>query len=329
MKMRAVVAQTPGDVDVLQLLEVDMPEPADGEVRICVRARGLNRAESYNRQGKHGSFSGKWALGIEAVGEIDVDPTGVWPTGQKVATAMGGMMFDRHGSYADYICVKRENVVPISSELDFETLATLPEAYLTAWGALDKRMELSAGESLLIRGATTGIGLASLTYAKFKGATVVATTRNPDRAQRLKELGADFVVIDDGAIAETVRDHIPGGVDKAIELVGAVTVLDTLKSIRTWGEAAFVGFVGGPPVLEKFHLMNDLPNTVRLSFFGSGIFGKEELPLSGTPLDEIANAISRNDIPHIKAATFPLTDIREAHKLMESNEVFGKIVVTQ
>ncbi|WP_415400847.1 zinc-binding dehydrogenase [Tateyamaria sp. SN3-11] len=329
MKMRAVIAETPGDVNVLKLMEVDIPDPSDGEVRIRVRARGLNRAESYNRQGKHGPFSGKWALGIEAVGEIDIDPNGVWPKGQKVATAMGGMMFDRHGSYADYICVKRENVVPISSALDFETLATLPEAYLTAWGALDKRMCLSEGDILLIRGTTTGIGLAALTYAKHKGATVVATTRNPDREQRLRELGADFVVIDGGTISETVREHVPGGVDKAIELVGAVTVLDTLNSIRTWGEAAFVGFVGGPPVLENFHLMNDLPNTVRLSFFGSGILGKSGLPLSDAPLDEIANSISDRDMMHIKAASFRLAEIREAHRLMESNEAFGKIVVTE
>lgn len=133
--MRAVIARTPGGIEVLEACEVEEPTTLEHEIKIQVKVFGLNKAESYNRQGKHGGFSGKWALGIEAAGIVVEDPSNIYKPGQKVITAMGGMMFDRHGSYAEYICVKNTNVLAVDSAISFEALAALPEAYLTAWGA--------------------------------------------------------------------------------------------------------------------------------------------------------------------------------------------------
>lgn len=325
--MKAAIATQPGDVDVLQIQDVERPQPTEDEIRIQVRAFGLNKAEAYNRQGKHGGFSGKWALGIEAAGVVDHDPSGGLPSGQKVITAMGGMMFDRHGSYAEYICVKRSNVIAIDSAIEFVALATLPEAYLTAWGALDHDGSLQSGQTVLVRGGTTAVGMAAITYAKAKGARVITTTRQESRVQKLRGLGADEVLIEDGNIHERVQGLTKGGADKAIELIGGATVLDTMHSMRKWGDVAFVGFVGAPPVLEKLHLMNDLPNTVRLSFFGSGLLGKEDLPLSDAPMEWIADQVASGQMPSILSRTFDFDDIRDAQKLLESNEAFGKIVV--
>lgn len=184
--------------------EIAEPQVKPGEVKIRVKAFGLNKAESYYRSGNYGKFVPDQALGIEAVGEIVEDSTGSFRVGQKVM-AMGGMMFARHGGYSEYITVNATNVIAIDSDLDYEHLAALPESYLTVWGALDKNLQIKSGQTLLVRGATASVGLAAVTYAKFRGLNVIATTRNSDGVSKLKLSGADHVVIDNGEIYEQVR----------------------------------------------------------------------------------------------------------------------------
>ena len=326
--MKAIIAIEKGGPETLKFHEIDEPEPMEGEVKVKVRAFGLNKAEMYNLRGDHGPFTGKFALGIEAAGEVIHDPLGEFTQGQKIITAMGGMMFARHGSYAPITCVKQTNLQAIDSALNFEMLATLPQAYLTAWGAIDHALKVKAGETLLIRGATSSIGLASVVYAKLQGANVIATTRKEENRARLIEMGADLVVIDTGEIAQTINDSKFGSPDKAIELVGANTIKDTMASLRRWGEAVFVGFLGGTPIVEKFHFMNDLPNTIKLSFFGSGILGTDELALKNSPIPEIAMLLEQGKLPNIHSKTFSAQDIQLAHTLLADNRALGKIVVT-
>lgn len=326
--MKAVIAKQAGGPEVLQLVDIDQPVTKIGEVKIRVKAFGLNKAESYYRSGDYGQFVPDQALGIEAVGEIVEDGSGTFNLGQKVATAMGGMMFSRHGGYAEYITVEVSNVVKIDSAISYENLAALPESYLTAWGALDKNLKVAAGESLLVRGATSSVGQSAVIYAKFRGLTVIATTRNPNSVKTLKDLGADHVLIDNGDIHEQVKAIIPEGVHNALEVVGAATVKDTLKIIRPWGQVVVVGLLGGAPIIESFNLMGDLPNTVKLSFFGSALFGTEALPLTDSPLNEIAEQVVKGNIPNTIAKVFTLADIQEAHRLLDSGTANGKIVVT-
>ena len=326
--MKAVIARQPGGPEVLQLVDIDQPQTQKGEVKIHVKAFGLNKAESYYRSGNYGKFVPGQALGIEAVGVIVEDPGGNYNVGQKVATAMGGMMFARHGGYAEYITVNANNVVAFDSELSYAELAALPEAYLTVWGALDRNLQIAEGETLLVRGATSSIGLAAVTYAKIRGLTVIATTRNANSEAKLKSMGADHVVIDDGAIHEKVKAIAPAGVDNAIEIVGAATVKDTLKCIRAWGQVVVVGLLSGPPVLDSFNLMGDLPGTVKLSFFSSGILGTEKLPLDDSPLNWIAHKVANGSIPSTLGKTFRVEDIQEAHRLLDRGTANGKIVVS-
>ena len=325
--MKAVIAKHPGGPEVLQLVDIDPPQPQSDEVKIRVKAFGLNKAESYYRSGNYGKFVPGQALGIEAVGEIAEDPSGIFNIGQKVATAMGGMMFARHGGYAEYITVKASNVVAIDSDLSYEKLAALPEAYLTVWGALDKNLQIADGQTLLVRGATSSIGLTAITYAKLRGLTVIATTRNANSISKLKSIGADHVVIDDGAIHETVKAIVPMGVENVIEIVGAATVKDSLKCVRPWGQVVVVGLLSGPPVLESFNLMGDLPGTVKLSFFSSGLLGTNALPLSESPLNSIAVHVASGRIPGTIGKTFKVEDIQDAHRLLDCGTANGKIVV--
>ncbi len=326
--MKAVIAKKAGGPEVLQLVDIDQSATQEGEVKIRVKAFGLNKAESYYRSGNYGNFVPDQALGIEAVGEIIEDASGIFNVGQKVATVMGGMMFTRHGGYAEYITVNSNNVVAIDSDLSYEKLAALPEAYLTVWGALDKNIQIAAGETLLVRGATSSIGLTAVTYAKLRGLTVIATTRNPGSIDKLKSMGADHVVIDDGSIHEQIKAIVPEGVNNALEIVGAATLKDTLKSIQPWGHVVVVGLLSGPPVLESFNLMGDLPGTVKLSFFSSGILGTEALPLKECPLNSIAEQVASGSIPGTIAKTFNIEEIQEAHRLLDSGGANGKIVVS-
>lgn len=327
--MRAIVASKPGGPEVLEIVETAEPEVRDGEVKIRVHAFGLNKAESYYRAGQYGIFSPELALGYEAVGEIVEDPSGRMARGQRVATAMGGLMTQRHGGYAEVITVNASNAIPIESGLDWPELAALPEAYLTVWGALEKSARIARGQWLLVRGATSSVGLAAVAYAKMRGLTVIATSRRAEGAERLKAFGADHVVVDAGQIGDSVLSLRPGGVDHAIEVVGAATLLDTARCVRPWGEVVVVGLLGGPPILNNFNLMMDIPNTVKLSFFNSQMLGSDALPLREAPLDAIANGIAGGAVPSSLARVFPVEDIREAHRLLDGGTAGGKIVVSR
>lgn len=326
--MRAYVIERTGGPEVLALQDVASVPPGADEVRIRVRAFGLNRAEVYRRLGRMGPIQGPVVPGIEAVGEIVEDPSGTFHVGQRVATAMGGMQFSRRGSYAEEVTVLRSNVVDVgASTLSWEALAALPESYLTVWGAIGRVLDEAAGQTLLVRGATSSVGLAAVAYARARGHQVVATTRSADGARRLHEVGAAQVVLDTGAIAPALREAAPQGIDLALEVVGAATVRDSMKALRPFGTAVVIGLLGGPPVLERLDLMTDLPNATRLAFFGSGLLGTPALPLDGQPLPWIADGIATGRVPSLVAQVFDFDDLPRAHALMEHGRALGKLVV--
>ncbi|MGJ7524963.1 zinc-binding dehydrogenase [Variovorax sp. GB1P17] len=326
--MKAYVIEQAGGPEVLQLRDIPSPQPTANEVQIRVRAFGLNRAETYLRAGKMGAITAPRVPGIEAVGEVVLDPAGVFRTGQRVATAMGGMQFSRNGSYAEQVTVLRDNVIALDDiPLSWEELAALPEAYLTIWGALDKTLAIQPGQTLLVRGATSSVGMAAVTYAKARGLKVIATTRAEANVARLRELGSDEVIVDQGEIASSVRQIVPAGVDLALEVVGASTLRDTIKALKPFGAVSVVGLLGGPPVLEQFHLMQDLPDAKRLNFFPSGLLGTAALPLSNAPLRWVAEQVVAGRIPSLRSRTFDFDDVRHAHSLIESDRALGKLVV--
>jgi NADPH:quinone reductase-like Zn-dependent oxidoreductase len=326
--MKAYIIERVGGPEVLTLTDIQSPEPKQDEVRIRVRAFGLNRAEAYRRAGKMGPIVGAVVPGIEAVGEVISDSSGTFRAGQRVATAMGGMQFTRAGSYAEEVVVLRSNVLDLEGiTLSWEELAALPESYLTIWGAVGRSLALARGQTLLVRGATAALGLAAITYAKSLGALVVATSRSEPNLARLRDVGADFAIVDGGQIAEDVRRVVPEGVDAAVEVVGASTVRDTVKALKPFGAVAVVGLLGGPPILENLHLMQDLPNATRLNFFPSGMLGTPALPISEAPLRAIAEGIAVGRIPSLRVRTFGFDEVRQAHTFMESDRALGKLVV--
>src|SRR4051812_37869959 len=222
--MRAVVLDGPGPVENLQIRDLPIPQPGPGRVRIKVMAFGLNRSELHTRLGYAQDVTFPRVLGIEAVGVVDAAPDGDLSPGQQVATLMGGMgrVFD--GGYAEYTVVPRGQVIPFYTDLPWHVVGAVPETLQTAYGSLTTGLDLAAGQTLLVRGGTSSVGLAAITVAKDIGATVLATTRQPDRVQPLRDHGADHVLRDDGQVADAVRELVPDGVHAALELVGTPTL---------------------------------------------------------------------------------------------------------
>src|SRR5690348_4466590 len=228
-RMRAIVITEHGGPEVLEIQEVADPVPGDGEVLIRVRAFGVNHAETHMRKGEWPEATP--ISGIEAVGTVVTDPAGVLAEGTRVLAIMGGLGRTRNGSYAEYTVAPATNVAKVETSLDWTDLAAIPESYATAWLALHGNLELEAGESLLVRGATSALGQAAVNIGSDLGARVIATTRRESRAPLLRSLGADGVVIETGAVAGEVRELVPGGVDRVLDLVGNSVLRDSLQAV--------------------------------------------------------------------------------------------------
>jgi NADPH:quinone reductase-like Zn-dependent oxidoreductase len=266
--------------------------------------------------------------GIEAVGTVEHDPSGTLARGTKVLTIMGGLGRVRNGSYAEYTLAPASNVVAIDTALDWTDLAAIPESYATAWFALRGNLELDAGQSLLVRGATSALGQAAINIAHDVGARVIATTRRADRAGLLQSLGADDVLIDNGEIAEQVRKLVPGGVDRLLDLVGNSALRDSLRAVANRGRVCQAGFLGGLGPLEHFQPVFEMPSGVQFSFFGSFEIGSDAYPISTIPFQEIVEKAQAGVYRAKPARVFRFEEIPEAHKVMEASDAAGKLVVS-
>ncbi len=322
MTMKAAVIREPGVPEVLVIEERPVPQPASGWILIRVKAFGLNRSELFTRQGHSPGVKFPRVLGIEAVGTVEKAPGGEFEPGQSVATAMGGMGREFDGSYAEYTCVPVGQVQAIDTTLDWQTFGALPEMIQTAWGSLNTSLQLEPGQSLLIRGGTTSVGLAAAVLAKRQGATVAATTRKADREDMLKQNGADHVFIDSGEIAGDVRRVFPHGVDRVLELVGTTTLLDSLQCAARFGSVCMTGMVGDAWELARFSPMGAIPTSVNLTTYAGGADDFVD-----TPLQEFVRTVEQGETTVKLGPVFRLADIVEAHRCMEENRAQGKIVV--
>ncbi|WP_367820506.1 MULTISPECIES: zinc-binding dehydrogenase [unclassified Microbacterium] len=322
--MRAIRLTGPVEIDGLTVTDVPIPEVRPGWVRIQVKAFGVNESEVTSRQGESDSdFTFPRILGIEAVGIVDAVGDGVdLALGQKVATMMGGLGRTIDGSYAEYTLVDAANVIPFDTDLEWDVIGGLPEMLQTAHGSLTTGLSLQAGQSVLIHGATSTVGLTAVAIAHQLGATVLATTRNPRRADLLTEVGADHVLVDDDTLADAIRAIAPDGIDAALEFVGATTLPAVLSVIHPGGTVCFVGALSGNWTIPDFDPFT-IPTGVRLTSYAG-----EATDLPAAALDTYLKAIEAGTLHTVIAGVHEgLEKVSDAHRNLESRHQPGKYVI--
>jgi NADPH:quinone reductase len=321
--MRAAVLEGPGPPSALQVRTVPIPVPAPGWALIAVRAFGLNRSELHSRLGLAEGMTWPRILGIEATGVVESCPGGEFGAGQQVAALMGGMGRAYDGGYAEYTCVPVTQVVPFVSTLDWATLGAIPEMLQTANGSLRVGLDAKAGQSILVRGGTSSVGMATAVLAKQIGMTVFSTTRSSAKADALQKVGVDHVVIDTGNIAAQVREITPAGVDTALELIGTPTLPDTLRATRVHGVVCFTGMLSNEWTVKDFYPIEYLPRGVRLTAYGG-----EAQDLPSSVLQGFIDLVQAGRVSVPIGHVYRLDQIAEAHAAMETGTMTGKLVVT-
>jgi NADPH:quinone reductase-like Zn-dependent oxidoreductase len=320
--MRAVVLDGPGPPEALRIRQLPIPEPRPGWVLIQVKAFGINRSELHTRLGLSQGVTFPRVLGIEAAGVVVAAPGGEFAEGQQVAAMMGGMGRTFDGGYAEYTNVPATQVLPFHTDLDWATIGAVPEMLQTAHGSLTVGLDAQPGETLLIRGGTSSIGMASAILAKDRGLTVLSTTRRPDRAAALEAIGVDHVLVDDGEVAGPVRAIVPDGVHAALELVGTDTLPDTLRATAVHGVVCFTGMLSNQWTVADFYPIDYLPTGVRLTAYGG-----DATVLTPDVLQGYLDAVAAGGLTVPIHRTYALDEIAQAHADMEHGRATGKLVV--
>ncbi|MCR6482354.1 zinc-binding dehydrogenase [Amycolatopsis sp. OK19-0408] len=305
--MRAAVCVRAGGPEVLEIRELPVPAVRDGWSLVRVRGAGLNRSELRTRQGHSPSVRFPRVLGIECVGTVEA--SGDVPEGTTVAAVMGEMGRAFDGGYAEYALLPSPLLMPITTTLAWETLAALPETYLTAQGALDT-LGITPGGRLLIRGGTSSVGLAAASIAAGHGLDVTATTRNPAKHGALTAAGVHHVVPD-------------GTPDYVLDLVGADTVVDSLRQVRPGGTVCVAGSLSGW-LIPGFEPIANIPSGTKLTAFHSDTLkGSAGNAVLQRVVREVEAGVYRPNVDRV----FRLEDIAEAHQYMEDDRAAGKLVV--
>ncbi|NMP21774.1 zinc-binding dehydrogenase [Sulfobacillus harzensis] len=336
--MKAIRIHEPGDIRVLRYEEVDIPEPGVGEVRVRLRAAGVNHRDIWVRQGNFGPMAEPVIPGSDGAGEVDAIGAGVrrWSVGQKVVinpglacgTCSACLSGDHpacqsfsiyNGTYAEYAVVPEENVVSMPGGLTFAEAASIGVPYVTAEDFLMRSRALP-GQTLLLWGATGGLGVATLQLAKLRGMRVIAVTRNAARSEKLRQYGADEVAVIGGekTVVETVSALTGGqGADIVVDSVGQASFPQSLDAVRRGGVIVTVGSTTGGQVSFELGQLFRSRITLLGAFMGSGSILPRILPL-----------FSRGVLVPVIDSTYPLEQADQAHEQMENHGVFGKIILT-
>ena len=308
-----------GPARALHPVRSPIPARQTGEILIRVRAAGVNRPDLLQRAGNYPPPPGAPdTLGLEVAGEVAL-AAGRWREGDKVCALLGG------GGYAEYATADARHALPIPARLDFTAAAALPETVFTVFANVFEHGALKSGETLLVHGATSGIGVAAIQMAKAAGARVIATARSAEKAAQARRLGADIAIDttheDFGAAAKAA-----GGIDVALDMVGAPYFAATLDALNPGGRIVYIAALGG----------GTLEVPVRQVMMKRAVLtGSTLRPRSADEKARLAAEVERVVWPWIAAGkvraiidrTFALADAASAHAYLESGRHFGKIVL--
>jgi len=308
-----------GPAEALHPVHAPIPRPAEGEILIRVRAAGVNRPDLLQRMGFYPPPPGApETLGLEAAGEVVVG-AGRWKAGDRVCALLGG------GGYAQYAVVDARHALPIPAGLDFTQAAGLPETVFTVFANVFEHGALKAGETFMVHGATSGIGVTAIQMARAAGARVIATGRGADKAAQALALGADIAVDTTREDFEAVA-RAAGGVDVVLDMVGASYFARNLEALNTGGRIVYIASLGGG--------MLEVP-VLKVMQKRAVITGSTLRPRSADEKARLAAEIERIVWPWVASGAvkavvdraFPLAEAAKAHAFLEGGSHVGKVVL--
>ena len=313
-----------GPAEALKPVQIPRPEPKEGQILIRVAAAGINRPDILQRLGAYPPPPGAPdTLGLEVAGEVvtgsERGGSGRWKAGDRVCALLGG------GGYAEYAVCDARHALPIPKGLDFVQAAGLPETVFTVFANVFEHGRLMPGETLMVHGATSGIGTTAIQMAKAYGAKVIATARGPDKAATARKLGAD-VAIDVKAQDFAAVAKAEGGCDVVLDMVGGDYFAKDLDALKMDGRIVFIASLGGGDVTLSIG---------RLMQKRAVVTGSTLRPRPADEKARLAAAVEALVWPWIEAgkvlpqvdATFPLAEAAKAHAHLEGGAHIGKIVL--
>lgn len=314
--MKAVKIYQAGGPEQLIYQDVPTPDIKEGWSLVKIKGFGINHSEIFTREGKSPSVQFPRILGIECVGEVVQSSTPALAVGQKVVSIMGEMGRAFDGSYAEYVLLPNEQIYPVHTDLDWTTLAAIPETYYTAFGSL-QQLRIAPQDRVLVRGAGSGVGIAfaRLLKTQFPHVVLHGSTRNPAKATRLQAVGFDGVITEADGKLQTDQRY-----DKILELVGPATLRDSFSHINEHGIVCNTGQLGNIWYVNDFDPIMELKNNSYLTAFYSG-------NVSQAKLDAMFDYIRQFNVKILIERMFTLEQVPEAHRFLQSADGFGKVVV--
>ncbi len=325
--MRAVIYEGAGGPEVITIGEVPKPEVRPEHIRVRVHAAGLNRADLIQRRGQYPAPHG-WPAnipGLEYAGEVEAVRPGVtrWKIGDRVMGLVGG------GAQAEFVVVHQDEVLSIPAELSYAEAAAIPEAFLTAYDALVTRGRLQARERVLIHAVGSGVGTAAAQIANQLGATVLGTSRSSEKLARALVYGLEIGI---DTSRTPFRDAIGEPVNVVLDVLGGPSFADNLAVLAPRGRLIMLGFLAGSvteadlgPILRK--RLEVIGTVMRTRGLDERIplvreFAERMLPLFHARTEQGVR------LRPVLERTYPMAQLADAHRVMEGNATFGKIVIT-
>ena len=329
--MKAIVMKGPGGPEVLEYRDVPLPEPRGDQVRVRVRACGVNRADLMQRLGRYPAPAGVPAdiPGLEFAGVVDAIGSGATPAdgcrlGDRVMGILGG------GGYAEYVLTHPRTLIPIPCNMDDVEAAAIPEAFLTAFDALEEQARLRSGERVLIHAVGSGVGTAAVQLASAMGCWSLGSSRSAAKLVAAAGLGLNVAINtkeSQGNFADLVRSRTGGeGVDAIIDFLGGSALEENLNALAPRGRLVLVGLLAGTTgTLDLSAMLRK-----RLTLQGTVLRSRpveEKIALSRKFAVRIVPWLKREVVRPVVDQVLPLREAAQAHERMAANQGFGKIVL--
>jgi len=323
--VKAAIITRPGGPEVLEIQDVETPEPAGDLVRVRVRASGINRADLLQRAGGYPAPAGSPSNipGMEFAGEVDVvgPLVRLWKPGQRVMGLAGG------GAQAEYILAHEGLLVEIPENLDFAQAAGVPEVFMTAHDALFTQAGLRMGERVLIHAAGSGVGTAAIQLARATGATTFGTSRTFAKLEQARALGLDFALPAQGFVAEVQRLTNQQGVHVVLDFIGGDYLEQNMQVVGNWGRIVILATLGGAQGTLPIGMLMGKRVSVKGVTLRSRTL-EEKLAVTRAFATSVLPLLASGKVKPIIERTYPLAEIASAHTAMGANANFGKLVIT-